>query len=175
QIRLNDTFDKVESGSGGEFCEHRDSLAERMIDQQRAVECEQIKHKELHRLFGPEFLDVARAPKPAHHLLERDRTPARIYRDHLAVEDRTALAKTARNLNDLGQAWGDLVHAAGENSHLAGTEMMDLHTRAVDLVLEGDFRTEHRECLRDIGGGLRKHRLHRLDDPGVRRRYVYRS
>src|SRR5258708_10921361 len=107
-----------------------------MIYKQRAVEGEQIEHKETHRLFGARLLDVARASKPAHHFLERDRTAVRVDRDDLAVEDRVARIEVARNLDDLRQARSDLVHAAGENSHRLRVDIMNLHSGAVDLVLE---------------------------------------
>src|SRR5260370_30241706 len=99
-----------------------------MIYKQRAVEREEIEHKETHRLLGARLLDVTRTSKSAHHFLERDRTSARVHRDDLAIQDRFARAETARNLNDLRQARSDLVHAAGGNSHLSRVEIMNLHS-----------------------------------------------
>ena len=75
---------------GCDLVEHRYPLGVWAIDQQLAIESENIEQVEPHRLLGAEFFNLAHAAEPAHQLLERSRTSIVIDRDNFAVEDRRA-------------------------------------------------------------------------------------
>ena len=135
------------------------------IDRQRAVEREHVEHVQLQRLLDARFLDLASAPKPPHQILKRGRPPRRVDADHFAVEDRVTRADSIHNLDHVGNALGDLIQPARENSHAAifVARMMYLHARAVELVLERQLRAQRRERFGDIVNRKREHRLERLD------------
>ena len=71
-----------------------------------------------------------------------------------------AVAQAGGRLGHLGQALRYFVEAARKDSHAAG-RVMNLHARAVDLVLDGDTRAEHREGVGDRARRLREHRAQR--------------
>ena len=71
-----------------------------------------------------------------------------------------AVAQARGRLGDLGQAGRDFVEAARKDSHAAG-RVMDLHARAIDLVLDSDARAENRERVGDRARRLREHRAQR--------------
>ena len=66
-------------------------------------------------------------------------------------------------MDNLGQPLGDVVEAAGVDGNLVA-RAVDLHPGAVQFRLENRCATEAFECVDDAGGGLGKHRAHRLSD-----------
>src|SRR5262249_43451391 len=87
----------------------------------------------------------------------------RVYRDHLAIEDRGTTAHPSHHFRVFWQALINLVHPPREDSGFSARRPMYLYPRAVELMLECEFWPQHRKCLRDVRGRLRQHRLERLN------------
>ena len=108
--------------------------------------------------------------KPPHQLLERQRPPGRIERQHLAVEDeRRADELVSSRLDDVRQASRDVGEPARPDRH-ALSVAVELDARAVVLVLERRGAAVSREHLAEILGDLGEHRQERHARLHARRR-----
>ena len=74
------------------------------------------------------------ATEPPLQLEEPKHTPGAV-REHLPIQHQQADPDRSRHLDQLRHAIGDVVKAAGEDTHV-GSEDMDLHARTVEFPVD---------------------------------------
>ena len=109
-------------------------------------------------------LHAAHPAEAAHQLLEGQRPARRVEGHHLAVQDERGTAEiTARDGHDVGQAPGDVGHAAAPDRHPLAVAV-ELDARAVVLVLDRGGAAVGGQRLVHVARDLGQHRQQRHED-----------
>lgn len=102
--------------------------------------------------------------EPRRSDLERLGPAVGAQRNGLRIGDQLTRRQRQGGVDHVGEPVGDVVEAAGEQSHVAAAAM-DLYSGAVQLGLENRGAAELFECFADPAGGLCQHRAHGGADP----------
>ncbi len=135
-------------------------LGERPVDEVFAVGVQAIEREQRQRQRTLEARDVELAAEPPHRVLERPRAALGRQREHLAVEDRSARRQRRDRALDLRHARRDVAPCPRKHAH-AAVAFVDLHARAVELVLEHGLAMSRQRAV-DVFRRAREHRRQRL-------------
>ncbi len=113
------------------------------------------------------FFDVMHAAEAPHELLKRQRTAVGAEGHDLAVENERGGREASRARDDVGQARRHVGETARPDRH-ARTVTVDLHARAVVLVLERRRAFVRGEDRVEVVGNFRQHREQGDEEPRLR-------